>query len=278
VPPEDSAAAMRRDFAQNLRLACGHEPSVSELCRHLSINRSQFNRYLSAAARPSAFVLNRLCDHFGVEAAEFHLPPERFARLVSLRRRQPPARPAYASVMEPLRAASLPAALRGYLGYWRVTYVSMSFPGMLVRALSHLFAGPGGDVHHRRIERLPAPGGGTFKCRYAGAAFYLEDRIFLLDVETLTKNEVTRIALYPSRRSRLTLLTGLVAGVSAGDGRRIAASRIAFEFLGREVDARAELARCALVPPDSPLVPPAVRDAVDNRRERGEPLFHPLAL
>lgn len=103
-------------------------------------------------------MLDRLCDHSGVEAAEFHLPPDQFARLVTLRRRGPPARPPYA-------------------------------------------------------------GGG------------------MMD-----------------------------------------ALRVGFELLGREVDRRAELARCALVSPDSPEVPPAVRDAADNRRGRGEPLFHPLAL
>ncbi len=53
--------------------------------------------------------------HFGVEASEFHLPPEQFARLLSLRRKPPPLRPAYAPVLDALRAASLPAK-RGYLG------------------------------------------------------------------------------------------------------------------------------------------------------------------
>ncbi len=94
----------------------------------------------------------------------------------------------------------------------------------------------------------------------------------------LTKNEITHIALYASRRSRMTLRTGPVAGVSAGDGQGIAASRVAFAFLGRTMGRRAELARCALVRPDSPEVPPAVRDAVDNRRGPGASLFHPLPL
>ena len=273
---EDSAAEMRRDFAANLRLACGYEPSVSEVCRRLGINRTQFNRYLRGTTRPSAFVLNRLCDHFGVEAAEFHLPQAQFARIVALRRRPDVARPAFAPVVDALRGASLPA-LHGYLGYWRVTYVSLSFPGMLIRALSHLFA-RGGDVYHRRIERLPAPGGGTFKCRYAGMALYLEDRIFLLDAETLTRNEITQTVLFPSRRSRLTTLTGLYCGVSAGNERRIAATRIAFEFLGKVVDRRAALAGCGVVAPDAPEVPPAIRTAVDNRQGRGEPLFYALGL
>ena len=50
---EDSASEMQRSFAENLRLACSYAPSVSEVCRRLDINRTQFNRYLRAAARPS---------------------------------------------------------------------------------------------------------------------------------------------------------------------------------------------------------------------------------
>lgn len=273
---EDSAGDMRRDFARNLRLAASHAPSVSELCRRLGINRTQFNRYLTGASRPAPFLLNRLCDHFGVEAAEFHLPHAQFARLIALRRRAPPPAAPFLPVVDALRAASLPA-LRQYVGYWRVTYVSLSFPGQLIRALSHLFA-RGGDVYHRRIERLPAPAGGTYKCRYAGMAFYLEDRLFLLDAETLTRNEVTQTILFPSRRNRLTTLTGLYCGVSAGDARRIAATRIAFEFLGQKVDLRAELRRCGVQPPDAPEVPHAIRDALDNREGRGEPLFYARGL
>lgn len=269
---EDSAGDMRRDFARNLRLAAGHATSVSELCRRLAINRTQFNRYLAGGARPSPFLLNRLCDHFGVEASEFHLPHEQFARLIALRRRAPPPAPPCAPLLDQLRAASLPA-LRQYLGYWRVTYVSLSFPGRFIRALSHLF-GRGGDVCHRRIERLPAPGGGLFKCRYAGLALFLEDRLFLTDVETLTRNEVTQTILFPSRRNRLTTLTGLYCGVSAGGARHIAATRIVFEFLGREVDGRAELARCGVFAPEAPEVPAAIRDALDDREGRAGPIFY----
>lgn len=266
---------MRRDFARNLRLACGYDArSLAEVCRRVGVNRTQFARYLGGQSRPSAHTLNRLCDHFGVEAQEFHLPHERFARLVALRRRPAPSAPPFAPTLDRLRAASLPA-MHAYLGLWRVTYVSLSYPGMLVRALQRLFA-VGGDVYSRRIERLPAPGGGTFKCRYAGTALYLEDRIFVLEAETLTRNEITHTALFPSRRSRLTTLTGLYSGVSAGNERRVAATRIAYEFLGPDstADARAELRRCGLVPPDAPDVPQAVRDALDNRRGRSEPLFY----
>ena len=65
---EEIAGEMHRDFARNLRLAAGHAPSVSELCRRIGINRTQFNRYLSGEAFPRPDILHRICQHFGVDA------------------------------------------------------------------------------------------------------------------------------------------------------------------------------------------------------------------
>ncbi|MEZ0197957.1 XRE family transcriptional regulator, partial [Pseudomonas qingdaonensis] len=50
---------MSDHFATNLKLACSHYRSISEVCRQLSINRAQFNKYLSGQSRPTAFNLKR---------------------------------------------------------------------------------------------------------------------------------------------------------------------------------------------------------------------------
>ena len=55
-------------FAENLRILTSGQRSVSELCRELGVNRTQFNRYLSGQASPRPEVLNRICDYFGVDA------------------------------------------------------------------------------------------------------------------------------------------------------------------------------------------------------------------
>ncbi|WP_300520509.1 XRE family transcriptional regulator [Aliiroseovarius sp.] len=54
-------------FADNLRILASGERSVSELCRELGINRTQFNRYLSGQASPRPEALQRICTHFGVD-------------------------------------------------------------------------------------------------------------------------------------------------------------------------------------------------------------------
>ncbi|WDZ81474.1 helix-turn-helix transcriptional regulator (plasmid) [Ensifer adhaerens] len=273
---EDTTGNMQRNFAENLRLACSYERSVSDLCRNLEINRSQFNRYMRAAARPSPNILNRLCDHFGVEATEFHLPPEHFTRIIALRRRTVKPRPPYADTVDRLRTASLPT-LRSYAGYYHVYYYSMSSPGMILRGLMHIFTHDN-DVYYRRIERFPGRDSTSeaFKCRYTGTALFLEDRIFLIDVESLTGNEITQTILFPSRRNRIGRLTGLVMGVSSNSQRKIACSRVLLEWLGTEIAIRPALARCGLFSPETAEIAPSIRDAIDNSRDPATPLFYPL--
>jgi transcriptional regulator with XRE-family HTH domain len=55
-------------FGENLRTLSQRYPSVSELSRQLSINRTQFNRYLSGESFPRPDVLDRICGFFNVDA------------------------------------------------------------------------------------------------------------------------------------------------------------------------------------------------------------------
>ncbi|MDM8168330.1 helix-turn-helix transcriptional regulator [Roseovarius sp.] len=61
-------AALREVFGDNLRRLCASYPSVSELCRELGINRTQFNRYMSGESFPRPDVLHRICAFFGTDA------------------------------------------------------------------------------------------------------------------------------------------------------------------------------------------------------------------
>lgn len=49
---------------------------MSNLCRELDINRSQFNRYLNGEAYPRPDVLFKICQHFGTDARILHVPIE----------------------------------------------------------------------------------------------------------------------------------------------------------------------------------------------------------
>ena len=57
---------VREVFSKNLRELCDERPSVSAVCRDLSINRQQFARYLSGGALPSKDNLARICEYFGI--------------------------------------------------------------------------------------------------------------------------------------------------------------------------------------------------------------------
>ena len=72
-------------FAENLRLLCSYEKSVSEVCRSVNINRQQFSKYLSGANQPSSNNLRRICDHFQVQQAELYLPCEEFSARMQFR-------------------------------------------------------------------------------------------------------------------------------------------------------------------------------------------------
>ena len=76
---------MTEHLGDNLKLLCSHYRSIAEVCRQLSINRAQFNKYLSGQSRPTPYNLKRIGDFFGVEDYELALPPEQFARLIGAR-------------------------------------------------------------------------------------------------------------------------------------------------------------------------------------------------
>lgn len=61
---------VRQVFSKNLRELCDERPSVSAVCRDLSINRQQFARYLSGGALPSKENLARICEYFGIIEGE----------------------------------------------------------------------------------------------------------------------------------------------------------------------------------------------------------------
>lgn len=66
--PGPDPARLRAVFGDNLRRLCEDYPSVSAVCRHLGINRTQFNRYLSGDSFPRPDILFQICTYFGVDA------------------------------------------------------------------------------------------------------------------------------------------------------------------------------------------------------------------
>lgn len=78
-----SSADLRSMFGANLRQLAQQYPSVSELCRQLGINRTQFNRYLSGESFPRPDVLDRICRFFDVDARILLHPLDQIDRPVT---------------------------------------------------------------------------------------------------------------------------------------------------------------------------------------------------
>ncbi|MDD0975657.1 helix-turn-helix domain-containing protein [Pseudomonas fontis] len=260
---------MSESLGLNLKLACSHYRSISEVCRQLSINRGQFNKYLSGQSRPTAYNLKRIGDFFGVEDYELGLPPEQFARLIGARSTalspQGQGDP-LVDLLRPLREHA--GNLSRYCGYYFEYSNCMSVPGTILISLVHLREERGTYLFERqeRQERLSSTdvqGEDWVRCRYLGAAFQLQDRLFLMDYESLTVNEMSQTILIPSFKSRITRLNGLKTGVSSGDRRTPACTRVVWEYLGAEINRINAYRQVKLYQPDDPRIDDDVRERLN---------------
>lgn len=67
---------LRDIFGKNLRKLSLKARSISQLCRDLGINRTQYNRYLTGESFPRPDVLYRICTFFDVDARILLQPVE----------------------------------------------------------------------------------------------------------------------------------------------------------------------------------------------------------
>lgn len=263
-------------LGDNLKLLCSHYRSIAEVCRKLGINRAQFNRYLGGQSRPTAHNLKRICDFFGVEAYELGLPSEQFAQLIGLRRHDQERSGAGDPLLElfqPLRdnASSL---LSRYCGYYFEYANCMSVPGQILLSLVHLREDRGSFVFERQERQERSRAGQApaeewvVRCRYLGAAFYLQDRLFLIDYESLTDNEMSQTILIPSFKSRIGRLNGLKTGVSSGDRRTPACTRVVWDYLGGEINRVNAYRQVMLYAPDDPRIDDDIRQRLAGAQIR----------
>ena len=271
---------MNDDFAENLRFLCNHYKSVAEVCRRLELNRSQFNRYLNGRSAPSRHIFKTICDFFGVEEYEILLPHAEFQKIVRLKPSgvsdDGTPRP-YVAYLDQLvrRSRTDLAKYEGF--YFEYTY-SMSRPGLILRSLLR-FSGEDGITTYQRMENMALAGGSEprVKCKYKGMAFYLNDRIFMIDYDSLTNEEISQTVLYPNYQHRLTRLSGLKLGVSTGFRREPLGARVLLEALGRRVSVKKALKVCGLYETDSDEIGAEIKAMIDNSVDHGAHHFRVFA-
>ncbi|MGE9763240.1 helix-turn-helix domain-containing protein [Pseudomonas sp. PDM20] len=256
---------MSENLGPNLKLLCAHYRSISEVCRKLAINRAQFNKYLGGQSQPTPFNLKRIGDFFGVEDYELQLPPEQFARLIGARGTSPANVQRDDPLLEMLRPLRDHAGnLSRYCGYYFEYSNCMSVPGSILLSLVHLYEQDGNFLFERqerqeRSSSTDVQAEDWVRCRYLGAAFQLQDRLFLMDYESLTVNEMSQTILIPSFKSRITRLNGLKTGVSSGDRRTPACTRVVWEYLGPEINRISAYRQVKLYQPDDARIDDDVR-------------------
>lgn len=248
---------MCHHFSSNLQHLCRHYRSVAEVCRKLKINRGQFNKYLNGNSRPTPYNLKRICDFFGVEEYEMELPTEQFLPLIGVQSRSRTAEPLSAAMrmFDHLCKCSSARCLT-LLGYYHEYYYAMTEPGHILCSLVHLYEEAGQVVfeRHERVQTVEAGDEIYEQYLYKGIAYYLQDRVFLLDYESLTGNQITQTILIPSYKSRLSRLNGLKLGVSATDQRAPTCARVVWAYLGTNIDQEDALARIRLYRPEDPAL------------------------
>lgn len=254
------------DFANNLKYLCGYYRSVTDVCRRLGLNRQQFSKYLGQTSMPSRHTMRKICDFFGVEEYEILLPPSDFRDLIALRPRgssrgQVAPQPPYVEPMEKLFSASRTEVGR-YLGYYFSYRFSYSAPDLVLKSLVRFWKVEE-RVVSKRIERFFEEDGDraqVFLVKYDGYLMFLRDRIYIVENDTLNREEISETILYPGYRKHVTWLSGLNLGVSTSDDRRIGCGRVLFQYLGREVDTKKALSSSGRYTLLSDEVPELVRE------------------
>lgn len=257
---------MDTELSENLNFLCGHYPSIAHVCRKIGINRQQFNKYLSGQMRPSRASMRKICDFFGVIEAELLLDPMDLRKIFEVKKR-----PATETALDgPLRhlqhVYSSSLSLDRYVGYYYRYFFAFGYPGMIVKSLQRI-TGDGQYYYTKNVEILREPGNQRSITinKYLGVAFFLSDRIQLIEYEALQTNSISQSVYYPSYHSRVDKLVGIQIGAPTRKGRRPGASKVLLEFLGREIDTRQALSRIGLYEVGNPAVQQSIVELVRNR-------------
>ncbi|MCZ4292320.1 helix-turn-helix domain-containing protein [Hoeflea alexandrii] len=241
-------------LAENLRLLCSAEPSISAVCRQIGINRQQFNKYLNGTSRPSATNLRRIAFHFGIRPAEFMLPPDEFEAHPSVAGRvlgAAQAHPAKLGFDSAFRGQTVP--LRRYLGYYLSYFLTESWDNSVICAMVRLDERDG-YVRCKSLERSVDPEDGSlYLSKYDGRVAMLGNRIFVLEFQSLARDALVETVLYPVGRGQLGYLRGTTFGITSRQ-RTPFTSPIVWHFLGVNVDLRKMMRKVGRYDVSSPLL------------------------
>ncbi len=270
------------NFAANLKFLCGFYSSISEVCRRIEINRQQFNRYLSGKSFPSYKNYKKICDFFGVESEEIIIDPiefEKIAGLPSTKEKKGAVPEQLANIVMPLMKNSSQSLSR-YEGYYYRYFYSFSFPGYIFRSFLKLYKW--GDYYYvkhielsSRNDDLSIP---RLVVKYHGIAFFLAERIFIVESEPVFNSTISEAILTPNYRPNSPYMSGLVICASSGSSHQPSSGRTVFEFLGKNINVRAAMKQCDLFHHTDERIPENIKKLIKNEMTDAQFTFHPQAL
>ena len=256
----------KANFAKNLRISCDQQRSVAHVCRLLEINRQQFNKYLSGQVFPSNHNLASICEFFDISKEAFLLSKKDFQHVLDDQQRGAGQvnKSHVSRVIE-----SLPNntdAMSRYEGFYNTYFHSLGFPGYICRALIHIYR-EGDRFYTKNIEHLwdkAQPDAIPNRFKYEGTVYYLSDRIFITEFETLTKKEICHTILVPSYRNRVAM-SGVTLGVASLNSHLPKACLVEYRYLGKTIDIREALRNCGLFSVDSDVIDEGIKGKIKNQ-------------
>jgi transcriptional regulator with XRE-family HTH domain len=249
------------DFAENLKLLTARYKSVSELCRQIDINRSQFARYVSGDSKPSAYNLRKIAKHFGIPPSDICMRHKQFAERFGGDRKD--ATSTGIISLNPLRGASLGSIeeMKAYTGYYFSYLQSPTQPTGLLQSLVHLHF-DGTNVLSTMDEKFSRMSDGSRQVsRYDGVVSLLNGCIFIVDIETTGLDTILETILKLPHRRKSDVLVGLIMGMTTGMQRMPFASVTAWKFLGKRIDRSSKLKQCGFHDMNAASIDPSVREA-----------------
>jgi hypothetical protein len=255
-----------QNFARNLRTICNQHRSIAHVCRSLEMNRQQFNKYLSGQIYPSKHNLERICKFFKLSEEHLKLEQTGFDRLLAENpgSENYPGNGNVEAVLDSLPNAL--DALARYEGYYYSHFHALGFPGSIIRSLIQIYQYKN-RFYTKSIEHLWNKEKGEPKhhrFKYRGIAFYLAERIFITEYETLTKNVICHTILFPSYRNAIDTLSGITTGVGSLNTHMPKSTRVEYKFLGKHIDLRKALASCGLFDLDSKSISDDIKKRIGN--------------
>jgi transcriptional regulator with XRE-family HTH domain len=263
--PYDEPKERQQNLATNLRLLCGRQGSISQICSRIGINRQQFNKYLSGQHMPSTRNVRLIANYFGVATSILFVDPQQFHALVDGN---------YFETFERLRllpqvtsfldVATVESNKVGddIVGVYDRYHYSSIYARRILRSAFCIYRN-GDLLNHYYIERFPSrdnPRKTAYIFKYHGYALPIQDRIFTMDFETAQRNEMTFGVFSKVQRSSNRFMFGITSGIAANMLRQPFSTRVVLHYQHPGLLDRSNIEQATVLDMNDPRIPSEARE------------------